>query len=94
VYEDANAIYIVTDLFPKGDLLQRIKRGERIMDQDAASYIKSLLVALEYLHDEDLMHRDVKLENILLTTNDMNEPRAVLTDLGLACFCDEEEGSL
>jgi serine/threonine protein kinase len=60
-----------------------VKTGEAIIDVDAAKYIRSILVALEYLHDEDLMHRDVKLENILLTTNGMNEPRAVLTDLGL-----------
>jgi calcium-dependent protein kinase len=36
----------------------------------------------------------VKLENILITTNDLKEPRVVLTDLGLACFCGDEEGFL
>jgi classical protein kinase C len=95
LYEDANAIYIVADFFSKGDLLQRVKKGDKMdADADAASYIRSLLLALEFLHDEGLMHRDVKLENILLTTNDINQLRAVLTDLGLACFCDEEERSL
>jgi calcium/calmodulin-dependent protein kinase I len=94
VYEDANAIYIVTELLPKGDLLTLVTQSKKLTHEDAAKYIRSLLVALEYLHANDLIHRDVKLENILITTNDMNEPRVVLTDLGLTCFCGEEEGAL
>jgi serine/threonine protein kinase len=37
-----------------------------------------------------LIHRDIKLENILIKKNSDNEPRVVLTDLGLVCFCEHE----
>jgi serine/threonine protein kinase len=40
------------------------------------------------------MHRDIKLENILVTKNSVDEPRVVLTDLGLVCFGDHETTGL
>jgi serine/threonine protein kinase len=94
VYEDDTTVYIVTDLLTEGDLLEHVVGNGKLSEEDAAKYIRSLLVALEYLHIHKLAHRDVKLENILITKNADNEPRVVLTDLGLACFSDKEDAGI
>jgi serine/threonine protein kinase len=78
----------VTDVFTGGDLLEAVSYEGKFSEEKSAKCIRSLLEALNYLHDKNLMHRDVKLENILVSTNSDNEPPVVLTDLGLVCFCD------
>jgi serine/threonine protein kinase len=87
-------LYIVTDLLSDGDLLAMVTKNDKLSEEDASKYIRSLLVALEYLHAQNLVHRDVKLENILISTTSDGEPRVVLTDLGLVCACDWEDGCL
>jgi serine/threonine protein kinase len=94
VYEDEEMLCIVTDLLSDGDLLEMVMREGKLSEEDSSKYIRSLLVALEYLHAQNLVHRDVKLENILISKNSDGEPRVVLTDLGLVCACDSEDGCL
>ncbi len=88
VYEDDTKVYLVTDVFTGGDLLDAVSYEGKFSEEKSAKNIRSLLEALNYLHDKNLMHRDVKLENILVSTNSDNGPPVVLTDLGLVCFCD------
>jgi serine/threonine protein kinase len=84
----------VTDLLSDGDLLAMVMREGKLSEEDSSKYIRSLLVALEYLHAQNLVHRDVKLENILISKNSDGEPRVVLTDLGLVSACDSEDACL
>ncbi|KAK7198188.1 protein kinase [Novymonas esmeraldas] len=47
-------------------------------------FFKQLLLALHTLHDRNVVHRDVKAENILLNKR---RTRLVLSDFGFACHC-------
>ncbi|XP_062584797.1 uncharacterized protein LOC134246446 [Saccostrea cucullata] len=57
---------------------------------EMARYASQLCHGLEYLHGKDLVHRDLKLENILLTKN--NDVK--LTDVGLSKPQDDISGTL
>ncbi|KAI8471620.1 MAG: kinase-like domain-containing protein [Monoraphidium minutum] len=53
------------------------------VDEEAARYFfVQIIAALEYCHDHNIAHRDLKLSNFLLTGND--PPRLKLTDFGCA----------
>ena len=64
---------IVMELMPDGDLqTQLAKRNFKPFSERATRHvIKQVLPALAFLHKNQIIHRDIKLENIVMkVTND------------------------
>jgi len=57
--------------------------GGRLSDGHAALVLLQILKAVEYLHDLGIVHRDLKLENILMTSLD-HVARVIITDFETA----------
>lgn len=79
-------LYIFQDLIPGGDLFSYLAKGDcltSIPETEALLIVFQILQALKYLHDRGIVHRDLKLDNVLLTTP---EPctKIVLADFGIA----------
>lgn len=72
--------FLVMDYAPNGTLRQRHARGEMVPLATVTQYVKQVAEALQYAHDEKLIHRDVKPENILLGRRD----EVLLGDFGIA----------
>ena len=72
--------FLVMEYAPNGSLRQRHPKGTRVPLDIVVSYVKQLAEALHYIHEQKLIHRDVKPENILLGPN--NE--IWLSDFGIA----------
>jgi serine/threonine protein kinase len=72
--------FLVMDYAPNGNLRQRYPKGSRLPSASIASYVKQVASALQYAHDRNLIHRDVKPANMLLGYN--NE--VLLSDFGIA----------
>lgn len=83
-FETENYIYLVTNLAKGGDLFNQIETQGRISEHDTAIIINELVDTIRYLHSHNIIHRDIKAENILLRSN--NENRIILADFGLARF--------
>lgn len=68
-----------------GDLLGRISKApvKKLSEVDSKFFIKQLLLALEYMHKNDITHRDVKCDNILLSDNGPS-PLLKISDFGLS----------
>ncbi|GCE29094.1 hypothetical protein KDA_45780 [Dictyobacter alpinus] len=72
--------FLVMDYAPNGNLRERHARGSRLAASAVAAYVQQVGKALQYAHDEKVIHRDVKPENMLLSrTNEV-----VLGDFGIA----------
>lgn len=68
-FEDRQAFYIVMEHAEKGDLLNYIRRkyaGTMPIGEFRGRVLRPLLKALAYLHQQGILHRDVKPENILV----------------------------
>jgi eukaryotic-like serine/threonine-protein kinase len=61
--------FLVMDYAPNGSLRQRHPRGTRVPLATIVSYVKQVAKALDYIHEQKLIHRDVKPENMLLGRN-------------------------
>src|SRR5690348_14218643 len=61
-----NTPFLVMDYAPGGTLRQRHPRGTLLPLPTVVSYVKQMAEALQYAHNEKLIHRDVKPENTLL----------------------------
>jgi serine/threonine protein kinase len=65
VMEDSDYFYISCELLCE-ELSKRMLRRGMFTERDAAIVIQQVLMALNYLHLRNIVHRDVKLENILM----------------------------
>lgn len=65
-YEDKKCIYIVMDLCDGGNVFRYLKRRKQIEEIEAVFIIKQIIEAIDYLHKNGLVHRDLKLSNILI----------------------------
>lgn len=82
VFREGDLLYLVLDLASDGELFDEIVRREFLSEDDTRKVILQLLLALRYLHRLGIVHRDIKLENILLA--DKRDLRIKLADFGLA----------
>ncbi|GHO84984.1 serine/threonine-protein kinase [Dictyobacter formicarum] len=77
---DGETPYLVMDYAPNGTLRQRHARGVALPLTTIIPYVTQVADALQYAHDEHIIHRDVKPENMLLGRR--NE--VLLSDFGIA----------
>ncbi|HYX48928.1 MAG TPA: protein kinase, partial [Ktedonobacteraceae bacterium] len=61
--------FLIMEYAPNGTLRQRHPKGTKILIDIIVSYIKQVGNALQYIHTQKLIHRDVKPESMLLGPN-------------------------
>jgi len=81
VFEDQENLYIVLELLKGGELFERVLERGTLPEPEVAHILRKLVYALEALHRHGILHRDIKLENIVMRDN---EDDFKLTDFGFA----------
>ena len=82
---DEKNIYLVIDYYSKGDL-SKFLGGKALKEKYAKKYMRQLTMGLKYLYEKQILHRDLKPQNILVT----DEGNIVITDFGFARYTDNE----
>ncbi|XP_068497316.1 mitogen-activated protein kinase kinase kinase 1-like isoform X3 [Phaseolus vulgaris] len=77
--KDNDKLYIFLELVTKGSLANLYKKY-RLMDSQVSAYTRQILSGLKYLHDRNVIHRDIKCANILVDATGSVK----LADFGLA----------
>ncbi|KAL4488528.1 hypothetical protein ABPG72_013096 [Tetrahymena utriculariae] len=75
-------VVFIMEYLEGGELLARLEEQKRFTEQDAKGYFRQIADAMSYCHRNKLIHRDLKLENILLTSSQSNEVKII--DFGIA----------
>lgn len=97
VYETANSLYMGLELLEGGQLYEYLKKKVIFQNKEIQIIMKGLLLALRHMHAKEIMHRDIKLENILFKRpkfifihypiSDIES--VILADFGLATYVHE-----
>jgi calcium-dependent protein kinase len=83
VYEDDKWVHLVMEFCSGKELYHRLVKKSRYSEKDAAKTTYEMLLAINYLHQHNIVHRDIKLENFLY--EDASETsRLKLIDFGFS----------
>jgi len=85
LYETPQCVWVVMEMIRGGELLDLLIDGGVYTEKDAARCIKQVFLAISYLHSQGVVHRDLKLQNLLLTEKDRNSDIKV-GDFGLSAI--------
>lgn len=81
VFRDLQYFYLVLELCHNGELNQYLKRnGNKLSEIEARHIMRQVVEGLLYLHENNILHRDISLSNLLLT----KDMRVKIADFGLA----------
>ncbi|UKJ90358.2 CAMP-dependent protein kinase catalytic subunit [Theileria orientalis] len=79
-FKDDYYLYIVMELVKGGDFFTYLRRSDRLKSESAMFYAAQVTTMFEYLHESDIVYRDLKPENLLLC----DDGYLKLTDFGFA----------
>lgn len=79
-FQTPSELYLVTDYMSGGELFWHLQKEGRFDERRAKFYIAELILAIQHLHNNDIVYRDLKPENILLDANG----HIALCDFGLS----------
>ena len=79
-FQDKDTLYLVMDLLSGGDLRYHISRHRKFSEEQTRFFIGGIILALQYIHSNNVIHRDIKPENLVLDNNGYVR----LTDFGIA----------
>ena len=65
-YETEKHICIVMEYICAGDLLSYIRKRSKLTEPIAKYIFKQIILAIQYIHNNNIVHRDIKLDNILI----------------------------
>jgi protein-serine/threonine kinase len=79
-FQNEHKLYLVMDYCPGGELFFHIQRVERFNEEAVKFYAAQLILAIEYLHKNNIVYRDLKPENVLIDKDGYIK----ITDFGLS----------
>ncbi|KAK3599925.1 hypothetical protein CHS0354_012567 [Potamilus streckersoni] len=81
-FEESGSLYIVMDYCSGGDLYGRInaQKGQLFSEDQILDWFVQMCLAIKHIHDRKILHRDIKSQNIFLTSQETVK----LGDFGIA----------
>ncbi|QDS75134.1 cAMP-dependent protein kinase catalytic subunit [Venturia effusa] len=79
-FQDSKNLYMVMDFVEGGELFSLLRKSQRFPNPVAKFYAAEVTLALDYLHKQNIIYRDLKPENLLLDRHG----HLKITDFGFA----------
>lgn len=85
-FQDKQYLYMVTEFMQGGEMFFHLFKEKRFTNEKAKFYLVEIILAIEFLHKNHMMYRDLKPENVLLDKNG----HIKITDFGLSKILSRE----
>mmetsp|Transcript_2278 Transcript_2278/g.2217 ORF Transcript_2278/g.2217 Transcript_2278/m.2217 type:complete len:187 (-) Transcript_2278:208-768(-) len=86
IFESAEYFFIVLECMEGGDLFDYLEKRDHWVPEPQAKFIfKQIAQGIQYIHSLGIVHRDIKLENIMMSSNE-ESAYAKIVDFGLCCI--------
>ena len=79
-FQSTSRLYLIMDYAPGGDMGMALAKNRRFPVELARVYAAEIVLAIEYLHNQNIIFRDLKPDNVVFDS----EGHAMLTDFGLS----------
>lgn len=86
-FDDPHNIYIILELCRKRSMMELHKRRKALSECETRYYMKQILEGVHYLHQNKIIHRDLKLGNLFLN----DDLQVKIGDFGLATRLEYDE---
>eukprot|EP01040_Poterioochromonas_malhamensis_P004183 gene4185-4477_t len=89
LYETEDTIWMILEYAEGGDVMHGLASLEVYSEREVSKIFKQILLGVKYLHGEGIVHRDLKLDNILFTTQSSSHDAAFqvkIADFGLSAL--------
>ncbi|KAJ8868658.1 hypothetical protein PR048_030197 [Dryococelus australis] len=83
ILQRESRIFIFMSFASGGDLLGHIRSHGPVPEPRSRKWFRQILEGLRYMHEQNIAHRDLKCENILLSAH----YNIKIADFGFACYC-------
>lgn len=94
VFETAERVYIVSEAYRDGTLYDYlIRQSFKVEEEFVKAIVREVTAGLMYLHSHNVIHRDIKLENVMLRRTSTNHFQPVLIDFGFSSFLGPDQTS-
>ena len=79
-FQDFKNLYFITEFLQGGELFYHLRKKSGFKEKAVKFYMSQVLLALEFMHDNNYIYRDLKPENIMID----KQGNIKLTDFGLS----------
>ena len=91
LYESPKCMWMILELVEAGGLRSKLQLlHKRFNEKIAVRLVKQILEGLQYLHNQGVVHRDIKIDNILFQ-GDVRTGSIKIADFGLSALIKGEE---
>ncbi|KAJ9591945.1 hypothetical protein L9F63_001547 [Diploptera punctata] len=88
IFQHRSKYYIFLRYAENGDLLDFVLKNGAVAESQARVWLRQLALAVQYLHEMEIAHRDLKCENVLISANF----NVKLADFGFARYVVDSRG--
>ena len=81
-FEDEHNIFLITEYLEGGELYDRLIEKKNFSELNASKILKQILSAVSYMHNNGIIHRDLKLENIMFEEKEDDDLELKIIDFG------------
>lgn len=86
-FEDSTSIYLFTEKLNGGELFNKLVEEDGFSEKEAKTISRKIVSAIAYCHSNNVVHRDIKAENVLFSSKNNNLDLRLI-DFGFASIAE------